>query len=112
MTDNEIEIWEKLVTDACTHYKLTNEIQDILLPGFDQMGRWSSTILIRDRSKAHIAKLIGATIPLDRLVSKNKTGESILLCSFVDDSDGVVTIPYHHVKGSILTRRCLRPGEM
>ncbi len=58
MTDEEMEIWDQRVTDACTHYKETNEIQDILLPGFDQMGRWSSTILIRDRSKAHIAKLM------------------------------------------------------
>jgi len=100
--NEEIESWDKRIQNAFAHYKETHEIQDILLTCYDQHGMWIPTIWHEVVEEALIAKLMEVTIPLERRENTNEAGERTLQCSFVDDSDGKVEIPYHHVKGGIL----------
>ncbi|MEI6607698.1 MAG: hypothetical protein WCP35_20525 [Verrucomicrobiota bacterium] len=94
--------WGKRIQDAIAHFESTGDIQDILRPRIDQRGCWIPVILNEEVEEALIEKLAGTILSPERLTSTNDTGESTLLCSFVDDSKGIVKIPYHHVKGQIL----------
>ena len=88
--------------DAIAHFESTGEIQEILLPGFDQRGRWTYSFSVEGVEEALFEKLAGTKLDPVRLTNTNVSGETTLLCSFVDESEVAVAIPYHHVKGEIV----------
>jgi hypothetical protein len=102
MAIDENESWGKLMQDAIAHFESTGEIQEILLPGFDQRGRWTYSFSVEGVEEALFEKLAGTKLDPVRLTNTNVSGETTLLCSFVDESEVAVAIPYHHVKGEIV----------
>ena len=90
----EEESWEKCIIAACTHYDLTGEILEILLPGFDQHGKWVDSFLFEVRILgSYFRKLKDATPSPEKMVIRTAAGE-VLLCSIVDDFSGKVEIPF------------------
>lgn len=96
--------WDKAVVEACDHYNRSGEIQNILLTGFDQKGRW---IGLKKRTnglsfpRSLTAKLSREKIPVTRCVTTNSAGESVLFSSFHSSSNSLVLLPFHHVAGWI-----------
>ncbi len=100
---------------ACAHYNRTGEIADILLAGFDQLGKW---VGLRPNSNGwkfdeSLTRLISKeTIPQERLVHINGKNEAILLSSFVTYSNDTLLLDYQHINGSLFaqsTKKILAP---
>ena len=91
------------IRDASRTYSLTAEISDLLIPFFQQDGRWIGDRRSWRRSDYLVFRsyMELALLPADRRTTVNNLGENILLTSFVWKSQGPVEIFWHRVNGSI-----------
>ncbi|MCP5543858.1 MAG: hypothetical protein H7A49_08120 [Akkermansiaceae bacterium] len=96
--------WDLRVRDACAEYQRTRRIDELLIAGFSQHGRWHG---LRQRSNGVefpawlMNGLQAETIPKNRLERVSETGEFHLLSSYVDDRTGEVHLPWHSVGGAV-----------
>jgi len=94
---------ESEILKAAELFSRTGEIQDKLIPYFDQNGRWHGD---RRNWRKSIFKTMrrhmkAALLPSERRTKLNGHGKPILLTSFVVNTKSPVGIPWHRVIGSI-----------
>ncbi len=95
--------FEKEILAAVDVYHRTGEIPEILVPFFEQNGRW-----IGDRRnmtsptyKISQALMKEATLPVARRTNTSNRGKLILLTSFYRKTNHPLTIPWNEVRGGI-----------
>jgi len=94
---------ESAILNATEHFSRTGEIQDLLVPHFDQYGRWRGDRRCWRRSTFKTARrrMKRALLEPGRRSAFNRRGQPILLTSFVLNGDHPVKLPWHEVRGSI-----------
>ncbi len=89
---------------ALLAYVKTGEIADVLLPGFDQRGRWSEQSPISLDSGEAEDRLRSVVLPVSRRSTVNPDGERILLTSYIlkrPTKKPCHEIPWHEIRGLI-----------
>lgn len=97
---------EQLILDSIDHFSRTAEIQEVLIPYFNQGGRWVGDCRNWTRPTYRIASALmrHAVLPERRRSAVNAQGEPILLTSFHWKKRRDVVIPWFEVRGSIKIR--------
>ncbi len=97
---------EQIIIDSIEHFARTGEIQDTLVPYFQQSGRWFGDCRNWSKPTYRMASSImhQAVLPEWRRTMENDRGESILLTSFTWKKRRDVELPWHKVSGSIKIR--------
>lgn len=89
---------------ALESYRHNRRIEDVLLVGFDQHGRWlglKQRLNGADFPLWMTASLSAEVIPKARLTTTSVEGEIALLCSWVDSGDGRVDLPFYKIAGDL-----------
>lgn len=84
---------------AFTHYKETGEIEDELLPFFNQNGTWDPMWAPGD--KENFPPIRKEVVPTERITRKNHNGDVDLLTSLHQRDTRSLEIPFHSILGNL-----------
>lgn len=93
---------EEKIIDAIRHFARTGEIQGLIVPFFDQNGRWCGDRRNWSKSTSKNAAALMRHVALSesRRTGINDQGEPILMTSFVWKKRRAVVVPWFEVRGS------------
>ncbi|MCB1129542.1 MAG: hypothetical protein KDN05_00335 [Verrucomicrobiae bacterium] len=106
--DNTDWVWDLRVREACERYQRTRTIDDNLLVGYDQQGRWrglQQRVNGADFERWLTVGLESEDIGEERLTTMSPSGQLHLLCNYCHTGDSELHLPYQSVAGGVFAKQ-------